>query len=257
MSKRLHMEKKKHDQLSVHIYETREEMGLDAANDIIQKVEQLLFSQSTVRMIFAAAPSQNEVLKALANSTIDWSRVVAFHMDEYLGLPSNAPQRFGNFLCNNLFSHLPFKAVHLMRMRQEYLEEDISAYVTELEKAPIDIVCCGIGENGHIAFNDPPVADFNDSETLKKVLLEQSCRQQQVHDGCFTTLEDVPRYAVTLTIPALFKANSLFCIVPGALKYNAVNATLNGPISTSCPASILRTHPNCTLYTDKSAFYGE
>jgi glucosamine-6-phosphate deaminase len=201
-------------------------------------------------MIFAAAPSQADMLEALcAIGGIDWGRVVAFHMDEYIGLPAGAPTRFANWLDRHLFGKVPFAAVRRI-VPEPDAEAAASAYAAQLSEAPIDIVCLGIGVNGHIAFNDPPVADFNDPLDVKVVELDEICRQQQVDDEGFARIEDVPRHAVTLTIPRLLRADRLFCMVPGRSKREAVRQALYGPVTTECPASIMRGHPGCTLYLD-------
>jgi glucosamine-6-phosphate deaminase len=200
-------------------------------------------------MVFAAAPSQSEMLAALREEKdIDWQCVTAFHMDEYLGLPAGAPQRFGLWLRRAIFDHLPFAAVHLIEPGDNP-EQTAADYAANLNAAPIDIVCCGIGSNGHLAFNDPP-ADFEDPLTVKAVELDSQCRQQQVDDGCFATLNDVPTHALTVTIPGLLAGHALFCTVPGASKKEAVRRTLCDPINPMCPATALREHPRCTLYLD-------
>jgi glucosamine-6-phosphate deaminase len=181
---------------------------------------------------------------------IDWKRIEAFHMDEYIGLDVSAPQRFANFLKERLFNKLPFRTVHLI---QPEIPHPLEQYEKLLKAAPIDLVCLGIGENGHIAFNDPPVADFADPVWAKIVELDEACRQQQVNDGCFATFDDVPKQAITLTIPALLSGKRLICTVPGKTKRQAVFKTLNDPISTACPATILRNHNACTLFLDKES----
>ncbi|WP_420832478.1 glucosamine-6-phosphate deaminase [Paenibacillus periandrae] len=242
------------DQLKVKVFETRAAMGQRAAADVADRMKCLLGTQSEVRMIFAAAPSQNEMLQALAaDKDIDWNRVTAFHMDEYIGLPADAPQAFGQFLKDRLFDIVRPGKVHIIDSSADIAVE-AQRYSGLLAEAPIDIVCLGIGENGHIAFNDPPVADFTDPLLVKSVELDLECRQQQVNDGCFAGLEDVPKHALTLTIPALVAGEQLFCVVPGPTKREAVQQTLNGPISTACPASILRRHMNCMLYVDKASY---
>lgn len=240
----------RHDRLLACSFLSRSAMAEVAANDIAAALRACLAAQPAVRMIFAAAPSQQEMLENLvAAPDIDWSRVTAFHMDEYVGLAPAAPQRFANWLDERLFSRVPFHASH----RIDPGADPVAAaahYAALLAAAPIDIICLGIGVNGHLAFNDPPVADFNDPLDVKQVELDDICRQQQVDDACFERLADVPLMAVTLTIPRLLQAQQLFCIVPGAAKREAVRQALDGPIAISCPASILRTHPDCTLYLD-------
>lgn len=239
--------------LRVRQYASRDEMGKAAASEAAEAIRQKLNTQEAVRIVFAAAPSQNEFLDALVREEgIDWGRITAFHMDEYIGLSPDAPQRFSHFLTTRLFSRVRPGRVHLLNGAAEAAQE-CARYAALLREAPLDIVCLGIGENGHIAFNDPPVADFNDPELVKQVKLDDWCREQQVHDGCFAKFEDVPEYAMTLTVPALMSAERLFCIVPGAAKRRAVQGTLEGPITTACPASILRTHADCRMYLDRDS----
>lgn len=238
------------EQLKVKSFVTREELGRVAAGEIAAELRSRLARQAAVRMVFASAPSQSDVIDALAAEPgIDWRRVTAFHMDEYIGLALDAPERFGSWLSRYIFGRLPFAAVHPI-LPGDDPEATARDYAALLGAAPIDIVQLGIGVNGHIAFNDPPVADFNDPLDVKVVELDEVCRQQQVDDDCFATLADVPLRAITLTVPRLLRADRLFCMVPGRVKRNAVRAALEGPLSTACPASILRTHADCTLYLD-------
>lgn len=237
------------ERLAVHVAGSRVAMGRRAAADIAAELRACLAAQSGARVVFAAAPSQGEMLAALREEQgIDWPRVTAFHMDEYIGLAPDAPQRFANWLREAIFDRLPFGAVHLMDPGDDP-EQAAKSYAGKLNAAPIDVVCCGIGANGHLAFNDPP-AEFDDPLTVKMVALDERCRTQQVEDKCFVRFEEVPTHALTLTIPALLSARSIFCTVPGSIKREAVRRTLNGPITPSCPASILRRHPRCTLYLD-------
>ena len=202
-------------------------------------------------MIFAAAPSQNDVLASLvADKSIEWNRVNAYHMDEYIGLDKDAPQGFGNFLKEHIFGLVPFKNVNYIDISAVDPEREADRYAMLLAENPTDIVVMGIGENGHIAFNDPPVADFNDKRLVKPVKLDEICRNQQVNDGCFKHIDDVPTHAMTLTVPALMSAPYQFCIVPAPTKAKAVYETLNGNIDEHCPASILRTKENAVLYLD-------
>lgn len=238
--------------LAVHIAKSRRAMGACAAADIAREIRACLEQQPGVRMIFAAAPSQSEMLTALrAEKNIDWGRVTAFHMDEYLDLPADAPQRFGFWLRRAIFDHLPFAAVHLIEPGNDPAQT-ANDYAAKLSAEPIDIVCCGVGANGHLAFNDPP-ADFQDPLTVKVVHLDEQCRQQQVDDQCFATLDDVPTRALTITVPGLIAGRAIFCTVPGTLKKDAVRRMLLEPIHPMCPASVLRTHLRCNLYLDSDS----
>ena len=228
---------------------------MTAAADIAAEMRARLSSQAKVRMIFAAAPSQSEMLAALVTAPgIAWERVTAFHMDEYLGLAEDAPQYFGLWLRRNLFDLVTFGEVNLLEPGDDP-DASAEAYAARLAEAPIDIVCCGIGANGHLAFNDPP-ADLNDPKAVKVVGLDDACRQQQVDDECFAGFDDVPTHALTLTVPRLMAAERIFCCVPGPLKREAVRRTLEGPIDEMCPASALRMHPHWTLYLDTESAGG-
>lgn len=239
------------DSLHVKVYKTRDEMGQAAAKEAIAHLRALLARQASVSIVFAAAPSQSEFLAALCKAEgIDWGRVSAFHMDEYIALPASAPQGFGNFLRRAIFGCVPFARVEYLNGNAMDIAAECRRYTALLEAAPPDIVFMGIGENGHIAFNDPPVANFSDPVWVKPVLLDAMCRQQQVNDGCFASLEEVPVAALTLTVSALMQGKALFCMVPAKTKRAAVQAAVQGPIDTACPASILRTHPSARLYVD-------
>ncbi len=236
--------------IEIRRFPTRAEMGLAAGADIAAAMRGRLRTQGRLRMIFASAPSQQEMLDALvAEADIDWGRVTAFHMDEYHTLPATAPQRFGPWLKRVLFDRVPIGTVHLMTPEPD-AAACIRDYTRLLAEAPIDFVCLGIGVNGHLAFNDPPVADFSDPADVKIIELDPICRRQQADDGGFRSIEEVPRTALTLTIPRLLRADRLFCVVPGPAKRDAVRRTLNDPIGEACPATALRTHPACTLYGD-------
>ncbi len=240
--------------LKINVFPTREEMGIAAGRDVESRLVSLLKKKDEVRMVFAAAPSQNELLEYLAGSpVIEWERVTAFHMDEYIGLNGNSDQLFSTFLKRRIFNRVNFKEVHLIDGTANP-QQEAERYAALISEASVDVVCLGIGENGHIAFNDPPVADFSDPLLVKKVELDHSCRIQQVNEGCFATLGEVPRKALTLTIPVIFNAAHLFCVVPGRSKREAVYNTLNGPVTTACPASILQRHPDCNFYFDVESY---
>ena len=228
------------------------EAGKDADIVIFDNQINIIHTISAeINMIFAAAPSQEEFLHHLiSDQRISWNRINAFHMDEYIGVLPDAPQSFGNFLRIRIFDKVPFKNVYYLNGHATDLEEECTRYTSLLSQFPTDIVCLGIGENGHIAFNDPDVANFNDHKLVKIVKLDHVCRQQQVNEKCFETLEQVPTEALTLTIPALLKAKWMFCIVPFKNKSQAVYRTIHGDISEKCPASILRRKEKSSLYLD-------
>ena len=238
------------DRLTVKISDTRAEMGALAAAEIRAAILSLLAEREEINMIFAAAPSQNEVLSSLLSySDIPWERINAFHMDEYIGLPKEAPQRFGNFLADRIFDRAPFRTVNYIDSSAT-AEEECARYTALLKRYPTDITVMGIGENGHIAFNDPGVADFHDPAVIKLAKLDDVCRMQQVHDGCFASIDEVPTHAFTLTCPTLVRATYKFCIVPATTKAAAARRMLTGEVSDECPATLLRTVPGAVLYLD-------
>ena len=248
------MREYKVDKLSVQIFESRDKMGQKAAMDIKSTFAALLSKKDEINVIFAAAPSQNDVLLSLVNDkSIEWNRINAYHMDEYIGLSKDAPQGFGNFLREHIFGLVPFKSVNYIDCEAKDPEMEAERYSALLKKNPTDVVVMGIGENGHIAFNDPPVADFNGVRAVKTVKIDEICRNQQVNDGCFAKIEDVPTHALTLTVPTLVSAPYLFCIVPAPTKARAVYETLNGTIDEHCPASVLRLQDNAVLYLDSDS----
>ncbi|AUD02760.1 glucosamine-6-phosphate deaminase [Spirosoma pollinicola] len=241
------------DHLTVNLFQNRQSLGENAAFQAAEAIRNLLTKQPVINIVFAAAPSQNEFLDALARqSDIDWTRINAFHMDEYIGLPDDAPQRFGNFLKEALFSKVPLLAIYYIDGNNAP-DEECKRYAALLTDYPADIVCMGIGENCHIAFNDPHVARFDDPTLVKKVGLDLTSRWQQVHDGCFASLDQVPEYALTLTIPALVNAPTIFCMVPAAHKAEAIHHTLTDPVSENYPSTCLRQHPNATLFIDQDS----
>ncbi len=248
------LKQKKKDMLIIRQYDSRKSMGNAAALETERLIIDCLKVKQEINMIFAAAPSQNEFLSKLVTSkNIQWSRINAFHMDEYVGIKKDAPQSFVNFLNRKLFHLVPFKNVYLLDSQPQSIDEECGRYEKLLRENKVDIVCLGIGENGHIAFNDPHVALFNDEKLVKKVDLDNKCRMQQVNDGCFQSLEQVPRYAITLTIPALMSASYLICVVPSLNKAKAVRDTVCGEISQTCPASIMRRHESAVLFLDQDS----
>lgn len=242
------------EKLRIIVAPDRNYLGKFAAENVSKRIKELFNVQPTVRMIFAAAPSQDEFLSELcADGTIDWNRISAFHMDEYIGLSEGSPQLFGKYLEDHIFSKVSFKSVQKINSQAKDIEAECERYSRLLTEKPIDIVCMGIGENGHIAFNDPPVANFRDEKVVKVVELDKLCRMQQVNDGCFASIEDVPVRAITLTVPTLMAAGHLAIAVPGIRKSEAVRKSLTDKIDESCPATILRTHPDAVLFLDRDS----
>ena len=248
------METYRKDTLIIKKFPSRKLMGETAAADAAAAVRELLKSKSQIRMIFAAAPSQNEFLEAFGSDrTVDFGKITAFHMDEYAGLPADAPQGFGNFLRERLFQKCPFKEVHYINGLAKNINDECERYSKLLNHAPVDIVCMGIGENAHIAFNDPP-ADFDRDEPFKIVKLDEACRKQQLGEGWFRTLEDVPETAITMTPKQIMKCEKIISVVPYKVKAKAVHDTLTSESVTNIiPATILKTHPDWTLYLDNDS----
>jgi len=245
------------DRLSVFVHETREAAGLAASITVARAIADRQPVAGTAHVVFAAAPSQDEFLAALAARTdVDWRAVRVFHMDEYLGLGPDHPASFRRYLRTRLFDPVGLDDGRLRLIpgeSQAWPSRTCLDYETALRAEPPDVVCAGVGENGHLAFNDPPVADFLDPVWVKVVRLDPACRAQQVHDGAFGRLDDVPAHAFTLTVPALLSAGVVSAVVPGPRKARAVRDMLWGPVGEACPATALRTHPGARLYLDRDS----
>lgn len=245
----------KKDKLNILVFDDRQSLGEAAAAMVGDKIRELLSQKKDVNIIFAAAPSQNEFLDALvSDNTIAWQKINAFHMDEYLGLREGSPELFGNYLKSRIFAQVAFRSVNYINAGAPDIQKECGRYADLLTSNPPDIVCMGIGENTHVAFNDPHKADFNDPKSIKMVSLDLICRQQQVNDGCFNTLKEVPGYALTLTIPALMKAPFIYCMVPGRTKAEAIWRTLAEPVTEDYPSTILKTHNSAVLFLDEDSY---
>ena len=242
------------DALPVRVHTDQRNLAIEAAATAREFLVRTLASNGHASVILATGNSQIQFLQALAElGGVDWSRVTLFHMDEYLGIDASHPASFRRYMRERVADRFLPRQFH-------YLEGDTLLPLRECERysqllmaQPIDLCCLGIGENGHLAFNDPPVADFNDPYQVKLVKLDEACRQQQVGEGYFPNLEAVPQYAFTLTIPMLCSARQMLCIVPEQRKAQAVKAALKGPVSTECPGSFLRRQSHCTLFLDSQS----
>lgn len=242
------------DALEVRVSETLEAMARAAAVDASHVLRSTLARQAGAAVILASAASQVVFLEQLvAAEGIEWSRVTLFHMDEYLGIAENHPASFRKFLRERVAARVRPKAFHEVRGESAQPIAECDRYEALLRAQAIDLCCLGIGENGHIAFNDPPVADFEDLRWVKLVKLDEACRRQQVGEGAFPALGAVPEYAYTLTVPALCSARRMICVVPEQRKAEAVRRTLGGPIETRCPASVLRRQSQAVLYLDRDS----
>lgn len=240
------------DKLTVKVFDSRKLMGEAVAEAVAERIGKLLNRQPFVNIIFGAAPSQSDFFEALVRKDIPWSQLNAFHMDEYVNLPADAPQGFGNFLKARLFDLVPFYTVNYINGNAP-AEQECLRYSDLLNRYETDIVCLGIGENTHLAFNDPHVADIDDPYMVKRVDLDKQCRVQQVNDGCFNEVNEVPTHALTLTLPALLKAPYVFCTVPDKKKARAVYHTLHEDISNSFPSTHLRNHKKAILFLDEQS----
>lgn len=240
------------EKLNVSISDTRAEMGVAGAQKAADLIAHVLERKDEVNMIFASAPSQMDVLsEMLKREDIPWDKINAFHMDEYIGLPGDAPQSFGNYLRVRLFQKAHFKSVHYLDGNAADIQAECRRYAALLRQYPVDICIMGIGANGHLAFNDPGIADFCDPLDVKvNEHLDETCIQQQVHDGWFAAYDDVPKSALTITMPALVRAPYVVAVVPDISKSEIVGRFFEKPISTELPASVIRQHRNAWLYLD-------
>jgi glucosamine-6-phosphate deaminase len=235
--------------VEVNVLKSKSALGEAAAKHAALALRRILKGSGTARIIAATGASQFEFLEALtAASGIDWERVEMFHLDEYIGLPITHPASFRKYLLERLINKTGIKRYHLLDGEQD--PQDVIRDVGEkLSSRPVDVAFVGIGENGHLAFNDPP-ADFEVSEPYLIVDLDEACRRQQVREGWFPTISDVPTRAISMSIKQILKAGEIIAIVPDARKSRAVKACLEGEVRPDAPASILRTHPNATIYLD-------
>jgi glucosamine-6-phosphate deaminase len=239
--------------MSVRIFESNETLGQAAANDFAKLISEILSKQETAAVIFACANSQLTFLNALRGKKgIAWNKIIIFHMDEYLGMSDQHPASFARFIRESLIDFINPAGFYPLRGASTDIKSELKRYTDLLQKYPPDVCVLGVGENGHLAFNDPP-ADFNAKETIHVVDLDSTCREQQVNEGHFPTLDEVPKQAFSLTVPALLAAKHVFAIVPEKRKAAAIEAALRGPVSPTCPASILRTQPHVTLYLDRAS----
>jgi glucosamine-6-phosphate deaminase len=236
----------------VKILPSKAEMAQAAARHAADSLRTLLAAKDTVRLLAATGASQLEFLEQLgAEKGIDWARVELFHLDEYVGLPATHPASFAKYIYERIIQPFGIVKYHLLDGARD--PHQVASEVGQaIASAPIDLAFCGIGENAHLAFNDPP-ADFETDEPYLVVNLDEACRRQQVGEGWFATLDAVPKQALSISIRQLMKANEIICVVPDARKAKAVQMCLRGPVVPEAPASILRVHPNATIYLDPEA----
>tara|TARA_R110000822_G_scaffold424_10_gene1984 strand:+ start:5827 stop:6588 length:762 start_codon:yes stop_codon:yes gene_type:complete len=241
------------ENLSIEIYGQSKEMGAAAADYVTRKLNDAIVKKGGANLILATGASQFSFLEALQTKEIDWGKITVFHLDEYKGISESHPASFRKYLKERILNKVAPKKIYFLNGDAANLQLEIKNYEEALQAHPIDIACIGIGENGHIAFNDPAVADFQDPKLVKVVELDEACRNQQLGEGWFPSFDDVPKEAVTLTITAIMNCEAISCVVPDERKAQAVYNSLYGDISTSCPASILRTHPETVLFLDKAS----
>jgi len=236
----------------IKCFDDKKEMARVAADQAASILRDTIQKQGKARLIAATGAAQFEFLEALTTvPAIDWKRVEMFHLDEYIGLPETHPASFCRFLKERLIQKTGMVHYHLLNGDEDPAEV-IRRTGEALQSEPIDVAFVGIGENGHLAFNDPP-ADFETEEPYIIVTLDEPCRRQQLGEGWFDSLADVPRRAISMSVRQILKTKQILCIVPDARKANAVKACFDGEISPLAPASILRTHPNTTVYLDKNS----
>lgn len=242
------------DTAAVFIHETPAALAAAVAARVAAALRDAVAARGSARVVIGTGPSQADFIAALvARDDVPWAGVEVFHMDEYLGMPASHPASFRRWLRTHLTGRVAVRAAHELAGDAPDVDAEIARYAGLLDAAPIDVSCVGVGENGHLAFNDPPVADFADPATVKLVQLDDACRLQQVGEGHFPSLDRAPATALTVTIPALLRAWTVVACVPEQRKARAVRDALEGPIATACPASALRTHPRAFVHLDLDA----
>ncbi len=242
------------ENLHVLVFENRDLLGKSAAKAVADLMRRVIAEKGRVRMVFASAMSQVDFLKYLGEErNFDWKSVTAFHLDDYVNFPKSHPQSFSRFLIDRLFSRTPGVDFHPVDSEASDPAAECRRYTALLNEAPIDIMILGIGESGHLAFIDPPYCDFDDPETFKLTDLDERSREQMIHDGCFDRIEEVPRRAFTMTVPACLGGAFTVVIVPTALKAPTIKAVIEGPVTKDVPASILRKKENAWLLLDQDS----
>jgi glucosamine-6-phosphate deaminase len=244
----------KADFLNVRVYGSSVALGRAASDIVSAELASAIRENGSANLVLATGASQFAFLDALkADRSVVWPRITVFHLDEYLGMSDQHPASFRKYLRERILDEVHPAAVHFLKGDAADAEAETARYEAILKSHPIHVACIGIGENGHIAFNDPAMADFNDPRLVKIVELDDACRRQQLGEGWFNTLDEVPVQALSWTIPAIMNCRVISCAVPERRKANAVLNTLHGPIQTACPASILRRHPNAHLFLDSES----
>ncbi len=241
------------DNLRIRIFDNKEKLGEAAAISVSVKLKNTIAEKGFANLILATGASQFQFLEHLQKQNIEWKKITVFHLDEYKSMSMNHPASFRKYLKERILDKVQPKQVYYLEGDAADIDAEVARYEELLKTHPVDVACIGIGENGHIAFNDPPVADFNDPKLVKVVELDEACRKQQLGEGWFPTFNDVPTHALSLTIPAIMSCKHINCVVPDERKAEAVFNTVNAEISTACPATILRNHPDVILYLDENS----
>ncbi|MDF1515647.1 MAG: glucosamine-6-phosphate deaminase [Anaerolineae bacterium] len=237
--------------MEIHIFDDKNSMGAAAAQEIAHKLKIAITDKNNATMILATGASQFEMLEHLVKSNVDWSKVTVFHLDEYIGLSVLHPASFRKYLKERFADRIEdLKDFHYINGESIDPLLECERLGTIIRKFPVDVACIGIGENGHLAFNDPP-ADFDTEEPYIIVSLDEACRRQQLGEGWFPAFEDVPKQAISMSIQHIMKSNAIVCTVPDKRKANAVKAAVDGQVTNTVPASILQNHPRCSLYLDR------
>lgn len=246
-----HAQRSEQEKLKIEIHKSAEAAGEAAAQASYSMLRGVFRREDTVALIFATGSSQLHLLRSLTSlPEFPWNKVQGFHMDEYIGLPPDHVASFRRYMRENLCQRVPIKQFHEIDGTSPDPEAVCREYACRLRSANPQLCFLGIGENGHLAFNDPGEADFKDSKEMKIVTLDSICQQQQVAEGWFSSLAEVPEQALTLTIPALLSVPRLIVSVPGPRKAEIMRRVIEEPVSTACPATVLKMHPNVTVYLD-------
>ena len=242
-----------YDMADVHVFESRKEMAIAAAENAARLINEAILERGTSRIMIATGNSQLDLVEELVKRDINWKSVHVFHMDEYVGINADHPASFRRWIRGHVEDQIHPATVNYIEGDAADVDSEIARYSRLLLAGSLDVAFVGFGENGHIAFNDPPSADFSDPQTVKRVTLESDCRYQQVGEGHFENFAMVPTEAITVSCAGLFRASAWISCVPERRKAMAVSRALTGPISTACPASIVRNHKNATVYLDRES----
>jgi len=239
--------------MKIHVFETKRQLGEASAKDGARVIKNAISNNGKATVILATGASQFETLAALVKiSDIDWSKVTIFHLDEYIGIPINHPASFRKYLKDRFTEKVPNLSKFVAIDGEAHLEQELARLSHEIASCFIDVAFIGIGENGHLAFNDPP-ADFDTEAAFIAVDLDEICRKQQLEEGWFLTMEDVPKRAISMSIQQILKSKTIICSVPDERKAKPVQDTIEGPVTNLCPASILQQHAHCNLYLDRAS----